>query len=195
MRRPKTSLKQELPLIIFLGVFWMAVWQSFDIGTFLIGLFFATVAVRLFFLPPLRGSGRFNVFWGAVFGLRFLGKMVLASFEVSWLTVVKGPRIKNSIISLQMRSHDDLVITLVAHSLALVPGSLVLEVDRPTATLYLHALNVKDDETADKIRQDALRTEALLIRTLGNRSDLAVVKAERRLRRVAGLSRTERERS
>lgn len=195
MRRPRTSLRQELPLIIFLGVFWMAVWQSFDIGTFLIGLVFATVVVRLFFLPPLRSSGRFNVFWGAVYGIRFLGKMVLASFEVSWLTVVKGPRIRNSIISLQMRSHDDLLITLVAHSLALVPGSLVLEVDRTTATLYLHALNVTDDDTAEEIRQDALRTEALLIRTLGNRSDLAVIKSERRLGRVAGLSKTERERS
>lgn len=195
MRRPRTPIRQELPLIVFLGFFWMAVWQSFDIGTFLLGLIYGTVVVRLFFLPPLRGSGRFNVLWGFVLAVRFLTKMVFASFQVSWLTISKGPRIRNSIISLQMRSHDDLIITLVSHSLALVPGSLVLEVDRTTATLYLHALNVNDDEAAEKIRQDALRTEALLIRTLGNRSDLAVIKAEKRLGRAPGLSRTERERS
>lgn len=195
MRRPKTPLKQELPLIVFLGVFWMAVWQSFDLGTFLIGLFFGTAVVRLFFLPPLRGTGRFNLFWGAVFGARFLAKMVLASFQVSWMTISKGPRVRNSIISVQLRSHDDLMITLTGHALALVPGSLVLEVDRTTATLYLHALNVTNEEDAEKIRQDALRSEALLIRTLGNRSDLAVVKAEARLGRAPGLSRAERERS
>lgn len=193
MRRPRTPFKQELPLIIFLGVFWMAVWQSFDIGTFLLGLVYGTVVVRVFFLPPLRGTGRFNVFWGLVFAVRFLTKMVFASFQVSWLTVGKGPRVRNSIISVQLRSHDDLLITLVGHSLALVPGSLVLEVDRTTATLYLHALNVSDDETAERIRQDALRSEALLIRTLGNRSDVAVVKAEARLGRVPGLSQAERE--
>jgi multicomponent Na+:H+ antiporter subunit E len=193
MRRPKTPLILELPLILFLGVFWMAVWQSFELGTFIIGLVYATIIVRVFYLPPLRGTGRVNPFWGLVFLLRFLSKMVLASFQVSWLAVVKGPRIRNSIIAIQLRSHDDLLITLTGHSLALVPGSLVLDVDRTTATLYLHALNVTDDYAAENIRQDALRTEALLIRTLGNRSDLAVVKAESRLGRVAGLSKTQRD--
>lgn len=193
MRRPKTPLVLELPLILFLGVFWMAVWQSFDLGTLIIGLVYATIVVRVFYLPPLRGTGRFNLFWGAVFLVRFLAKMVMASFQVSWLAVVKGPRIRNSIIAIQLRSHDDLMITLVGHALALVPGSLVLDVDRTTATLYLHAINVTDDHAAEKIRQDALRTEALLIRTLGNRSDLAVVKAEARLGRVAGLSKAQRD--
>lgn len=193
MRRPKTPLMLDLPLILFLGVFWMAVWQSFEIGTFLIGLVYATIIVRVFYLPPLRGTGRVNLFWGAVFLVRFLSKMVLASFQVSWLAVVKGPRIRNSIIAIQLRSHDDLMITLTGHALALVPGSLVIDVDRTTATLYLHALNVTDDHAAERIRQDALRTEALLIRTAGSRSDLAVVKAETRLGRVAGLSKTQRD--
>lgn len=193
MRRPKTSLRLELPLILFLGFFWMAVWQSFELGTFIIGLVYAVIIVRLFYLPPLRGSGRINLFWGLVFLVRFLGKMVYASFQVSWIAVVKGPRVRNSIISIQLRSHDDLIVTLTGHSLALVPGSLVIDVDRTTATLYLHALNVTDDTDAERIRQDALRTEALIIRTCGNRSDLAVVKAERRLGRMAGFSKTERD--
>lgn len=193
MRRPKTPLKAELPLILFLGILWMVVWQSFDIGTFILGLLYGTAAVRVFYLPPLRGSGRLNPLWALVFTARFLGKMVVASFQVSWLAIVKGPRVRNSIISIQLRSHDDLIVTLTGHALALVPGSLVLEVDRTTATLYLHALNVTDDHAAELIRQDALRTEALLIRTLGNRSDLAVVKAESRLGRVAGFSKEERD--
>lgn len=193
MRRPRTPFRLELPLILFLGFFWMAVWQSFEIGTFILGLIYGTVVVRVFYLPPLRGTGRFNVLWGLVFAVRFLVKMVFASFQVSWMTVAKGPRVRNSIISVQLRSHDDLMITLTGHALALVPGSLVLEVDRTTATLYLHALNVSDDHAAERIRQDALRTEALLIRTLGNPSDVAVVKAEARLGRVPGLSKTERD--
>ncbi|WP_243729043.1 Na+/H+ antiporter subunit E [Nesterenkonia sphaerica] len=193
MRRPKTPLLVELPLILFLGLFWMALWQSFDVGTFLIGVVYGTIIVRVFYLPPLRGTGRVNPFWGLLFLLRFMTKMVLASFQVSWLAVVKGPRIRNSVIAIQLRSHDDFLITLTGHALALVPGSLVLDVDRTTATLYLHALNVTDDHAAEKIRQDALRTEALLIRTLGSRSDLAVVRAEARLGRVAGLSKAQRD--
>lgn len=193
MRRPRTSLKLEMPLIAFLGFFWMAIWQSFDLGTLIIGMIYGLIIVRVFYLPPLRGTGRINVIWGIIFTVRFLAKMVIASFQVSWIAVSKGPRVRNSIISIQLRSHEDLMITLTGHALALVPGSVVVDVDRTTATLYLHALNVTDDVAAERIRQDALRTEALLIRTCGSHSDLAVVKAERRLGRVAGMSKTERD--
>lgn len=193
MRRPKTPLKLELPLIVFLGFFWMAVWQSFTIGTFILGAVYGAIVVRVFYLPPLRRSGRINLFWGLVQLLRFLGKMFLASFQVAWLAVVKGPRIRNSIIAIQLRSHDDLIITLTGHFLALVPGSLVVDVDRTTATLYLHVINISDDAAVEAIRADAMRTENLFIRTIGGRSDLAVVKAESRLQRTAGLTKAERE--
>ncbi|WP_207170289.1 MULTISPECIES: Na+/H+ antiporter subunit E [unclassified Nesterenkonia] len=193
MKRPKTPLKLELPLIAFLGFFWMAIWQDFSLGTFIIGVVYATIIVRVFYLPPLRGSGRLNPWWGLVFTVRFLGKMIAASFQVSWIAIVVGPRVRNSIISVQLRSHDDLIVTLTGHALALVPGSLVLDVDRTTATLYLHTLDVKSDEDAEKIRQDALKTEALLILTSGSRSDVAVVRAEKRLGRMSGFSKTERE--
>ena len=193
MRRPKTPLKLDLPLIVFLGFFWMAVWQSFELGTFILGMVYGAIIVRVFYLPPLRRSGRINIFWALVQMTRFLGKMFLASFQVSWLAVVKGPRIRNSIIGIQLRSHDDLIGTLTGHFLALVPGSLVVDVDRTTATLYLHVINITDDAAVEALRADALRTEKLFIRTLGNRSDLAVVKSETRLQRTAGLSQTERE--
>jgi len=193
MKRPKTPLKLELPLIAFLGFFWMAIWQDFTLGTLIIGVVYATIIVRVFYLPPLRGSGRLNPFWALVFALRFLGKMVAASFQVSWIAIATGPRVKNSVISVQLRSHDDLMVTLTGHALSLVPGSLVLDVDRTTATLYLHALDVTSDEDAENIRQDALKTEALIIRTCGSRSDLAVVRAEKRLGRVSGFSKTERD--
>lgn len=192
MRRPKTPLKAELPLIVFLAVLWMAAWQSFTLGTFILGLVYSTIIVRVFYLPPLRGSGRFNPLWALVFSVRFLWKMTAASFHVAHLVFTQGPKVGGSITSVQLRSHDDFIVTLVGHALALVPGSLVLDVDRTTATLYLHCLDVRDDDDAERIRRDALRTESLMIRTLGNRSDLAVVKAEKRLGRVSGLSRDER---
>lgn len=193
MRRPKTPLTRELPLIAFLGFFWMAVWQSFDLGTFILGMVYGGIIVRVLYLPPLRRSGRVNLLWLLIQTLRYLGKMFVASFHVAWLAVAKGPRIRNSIIGIQLRSHDDLLITLTGHFLALVPGSLVLDVDRTTATLYMHVINIYDDSGPDRIRRDALRTEAIFMRALGSRSDLAVVRAESRLGRGPGLSKAERE--
>ncbi|GAA1183653.1 Na+/H+ antiporter subunit E [Nesterenkonia xinjiangensis] len=193
MKRPRTPLPLELPLIAFLSFLWMALWQDFTLGTLIVGAVLGTAVVRLFYLPPLRGSGRINIWWVLVFTLRFLAKMVAASFQVAWIAVVRGPKVRNSIISVQLRSHDDFIVTVTGHALALVPGSLVIDVDRTTATLYLHCLNVTDDHDAERIRQDALHTEALVLRSCGNRSDLAVVKAEKRLGRVSGFSKTERD--
>lgn len=192
-RRARTPLRVELPLIGFLTAFWMIIWRWWEPGGIITGFLVAVVVVRLFPLPPLRGSGRFNIYWALVFAVRFLGQMVMGSLTVTWIILTKGAKVHNSIISIQLRSHDDLIVTFTGHALALVPGSLVVEVDRTTATLYLHTIDVTDENDAEAIRQDALRTEALLIRAAGNRSDNAVVKAERRLGRTAGFSKAERD--
>lgn len=191
MRRPRTPLRLEMPLIAFLTFLWMAVWRDFTLGTLLVGLVLGTAIVRVFYLPPLRGTGRFNLFWWVVFAGRFLGRMVFASFQVAWLAVVRGPRVRSAIVAVQLRSHDDFLVTMVGHAVVLVPGSLVLDVDRTTTTLYLHCLDFRGPEDADRVRRSVLRDEALLIRAGGTPSDLAGIRAEKRLGRTPGLSPAE----
>lgn len=191
MRRPRTPLRLEMPLIAFLAFLWMAVWRDFSFGTLLVGLVLATAIVRVFYLPPLRGTGRFNLFWWAVFAGRFLGRMAVASFQVAWLAVVRGPRVRSAIVAVQLRSHDDFLVTMVGHAVALVPGSLVLDVDRTTTTLYLHCLDFRGPQDIEQVRRSVLRDEALLIRAGGTPSDLAGIRAEKRLGRTPGLSPAE----
>ncbi|MER1996665.1 MAG: Na+/H+ antiporter subunit E [Arthrobacter sp.] len=177
---PRIPLLKELPLIIWLVLLWGALWQDFSLGNLVFGAIIAFVVTNVFYLPPVDLSGRFNVFYAAGFAFRFLSKLVIASFHVLWLAVVQGPRIKNAVVAVKLRSHSDLLVTATGHALSLIPGSLVVEVDRSTSTLYLHCLGVDSQKAAEKVRDDVRATESWLIRMMGTREDLALVRAEQK---------------
>lgn len=176
--RPRVPLVQELPLLVWLVILWGALWQDFSPGNLVFGALVAFLVANIFYLPPVELSGRFNILYALGFACRFLYKLVLASFQVLWLSLAKGPHIRNGVVGVKLRSRSDLLATATGHALSLIPGSLIVDVDRSTSTLYLHCLNVSTAEQAEKVRQDVLASEAWLIRILGTREDLAALRAE-----------------
>ena len=58
---------------------------------------------------------------------------------------------------------------------AMVPGSIVLDVDRARSILYLHVLDATTDEDIEDFRAKALRVEAGIIKAVGTREDLELV--------------------
>lgn len=180
MTRQKIPFITELPLIIWLVIVWGALWQDFSPGNLIFGGLIAYAVANLLYLPPVELSGRFNVLYAMPFAVRFLYKLVIASFEVFWLSLTRGPHLVNAVVAVQLRSQSDLLVTTTGHALSLIPGSLVIEVDRSTSTLYLHCLNVATPEDAAKIRSDVRATEAWLIKIMGTRDDLALLQTEER---------------
>ncbi|MCU1632314.1 MAG: phaE, partial [Micrococcaceae bacterium] len=148
--------------MIWLVIVWGALWQDFGPGNLVFGAVIAYAVVNFFYLPPVELTGRFNVLWVVPFLGRFLLQLVTASVEVFWLAVSKGPELRNAVVAVELRSHSDFLVTATGHALSLIPGSLVLEVDRSTSTLYLHCLNVESEEDAEAIRRDVRATEAWL---------------------------------
>ena len=176
--RQRATLRQELPLLAGMMLVWGALWQDFAIGNLVFGLLISLVLVRVFRLPPVILSGRFNVWRAAVFAGAFLRDVTLASFEVLYLAVIRGPRTKSAIITVTLRTESDLLVTFVGHVLTLVPGSYVVEVDRRTSTLYLHVLNVNDEAGVEKARASVMLIEERLIRMMGSKEELAELNAE-----------------
>lgn len=170
---------QKLPLLIWLVLVWGALWQDFSAGNLLFGALIAIGVSQMFYLPPIELSGRFNLVQAVLMLLWFTGQVAIASFQVLHWAVVKGPRIRNAVIAVPLRSPSDLLMTAVGHVLSLIPGSLVVEVDRGTATLYVHAMNTPTPESVDKVRRGIQGMEARLIQVMGTKAELAALKAER----------------
>jgi multicomponent Na+:H+ antiporter subunit E len=178
MSRRRISLRQELPLLVWLVIVWAALWQDFSAGNLLFGALIAVVVARLFYLPPVELGGRFNIVRAVPFALMFLAKVVAASFQVLYLAVARGPKVTNAVVAVPLRSHSDLMVTATGHVISLIPGSLVVEVDRSTSTLYIHGLNVRNAEDVVSLRKEVRDTEAGLIRVMGTKDELAALKQE-----------------
>ncbi|MFD1211882.1 Na+/H+ antiporter subunit E [Arthrobacter sp. GCM10027362] len=177
-RRPRIPFLTELPLLVWLVLLWGALWQDFSAGNLLFGAIISVVVVNLFYLPPVELGGRLNILAGAVFLLTFVYHVAVASFQVLWLAVVTGPRIRNAVLAVKLRTRSDLILTATGHAISLIPGSLVVEVDRSGSTLYLHCLNISGPQEAEAFRAQVLRIEAGLIRAFGTKEELALVRAE-----------------
>lgn len=173
------ELWQKLPLLIWLVLIWGALWQDFSAGNLLFGALIAIAVSQLFYLPPIELSGRFNPLRAGGMLLWFIKQVTIASVQVLFWAVTKGPRIRNAVIAVPLRSPSDLLMTAVGHVLSLIPGSLVVEVDRGTATLYVHAMNASTPADVDRIRSDIQGFEARLIQVMGTKAELAALKAER----------------
>ncbi|NUS35820.1 MAG: Na+/H+ antiporter subunit E [Pseudarthrobacter sp.] len=178
MSRQRISLRQELPLLVWLVIVWGALWRDFSPGNLLFGALLAVGVARLFYLPPVELSGRFNILYAAPFALVFLGKVAVASAQVLYLALARGPRVANAVVAVRLRSHQDLIVTATGHVISLIPGSLVVEVDRSTSTLYLHAINITSREDVESLRNEVRSIEAGLIRIMGSREELEAVRTE-----------------
>jgi multicomponent Na+:H+ antiporter subunit E len=161
----------ELPLFLGLVFLWAALWGEFTWLSLLTGTVVAALVSIGFYLPAVELSGRINVFWLLVFGVRLVVDIARASIEVAALALSPRYRASNAIIAVQLRSRSDLILTWTAVSTSIVPGSLVIDVDRAHSILFLHVLNMADKAEADRFKLTVLDTERRLLLALGSRDD------------------------
>ncbi len=170
----RRGILQRIPLLVALVLLWMALWGEITLLSGLSGLVVALVVTRLFYLPPVELSGRFNIGWFLVFVGRLARDLVIASVLVSAQAFAKPVR-ANAVIAVKLKTASDFIMTMTATAVSLVPGSIVVEIDRDTATLYLHVLGASSEADIAEARSRVLATERGLVRAVGSRDDLRTV--------------------
>lgn len=176
----KRTRRSQWPMILGLTFIWVALWQDLTPPTIVLGIIFSVAVMLALPLPPVPFADRFNVYYSLKFAFYFLWKITAATWDVAAKSIQPGPRVVNSVVAVKLRTQDDLLLTLVGHVYALIPGSLVIDVDRPSSTLFLHVIDVPDEDAAEAFRVDSLDIEARMIRGFGSKRDYALVKAEDR---------------
>lgn len=173
----RRTIAHELALVGGLVLLWLMLWGSFTPLDVLAGLAVAILATRIFELPPVPLSGRFNAWYALRFLLRFLGEVVAGSVQVAALALDPRRVPTSAVVEVRLVTHSDLILTLVAVAISLVPGSLVLEVDRSRSTLFLHVLSVRDEAGIERARRRARDTERRILGALGSRAEYAKAQA------------------
>ena len=167
---------RQLPFFIWLVALWMLLWGQLTVLSLLTGLAVAIAVTRVFRLPPVELSGRVNLWWGVVFFGEFLLSLVRGSLIVAWQVLDVRRQPGAAIIAVPLVTDDDLIMTHVAVTASLIPGSLIIEVDRDRRVLYLHVIGVRTMAQVDAQRRSVQHWEERIVRAVGSRAQLEAMR-------------------
>ena len=173
-----TRLRYQGPLIAWLVLVWMLLWGTFSWANLLSGLVVALVLLALLPLPHVVGGARVRPLPLLVFLGHFLSDLVVSGAEVAWQTLRPGGVRSTAIVQVQLRVDSDLLLTMVAEATSLVPGSLVLDLDREHRVITLHLLPARDLADVERKKAHVLVVEGRLARAFGSADDIAAVERE-----------------
>lgn len=180
------SVWRQLPLLVALVALWVMLWDHIDVLTVVSGVVLAIAVTRALYLPPVLLSGRFNPWRGLLLGLRMMFDVTVASIQVALLALNPWWKPVNSIIAVQLLTRSDLITTLTAEAISVVPGTVVVDIDRERGLLYLHALGTRTHEDIERVKRQVLGTEERIVLAMGTRDQARSVREEQRERRISG---------
>ncbi|MDN4641909.1 Na+/H+ antiporter subunit E [Agreia sp. PsM10] len=181
------SIWRQVPLLVWLVVLWLFLWDQVSVLSIVTGLVLALLVTRVFYLPPVELPDRVNPLGVLLFIVRFIVDLVRASFQVAWMAIDPRRVPTSSIIAVQLSTKSDLSLTLTALAVSLVPGSLIVEADRQDDILYLHALGTETPEDVEQVRAGVLAVEERIVRAIGSRDDVRRVNLSRAERSLPPL--------
>jgi multicomponent Na+:H+ antiporter subunit E len=171
-------LRHQLPLLCSLVLVWNLLWGTWSWANLLSGILVAVAVTWLLPLPPVAGGARFH----PVAVLSYLGHFVVdlatSSAQVAWESLRPRGLKHGAIISVQLRTDSDLLLTTIAETLCLTPGSIVIDLDREERTFALHLLSVRDTAEVERQRERVLATEDRVVRAFGSAADIAALDRE-----------------
>lgn len=165
--RPSRYQAVQWPMVVWLALVWTVLWGSYSALSVVGGVVVGVVVSYVFPLPPLRMRVRVRPWPLLVLVGRFLADVVTASVEVAWLTLRPPSPLHNAMVRVPLRTESDIVLAVVAELVSLVPGSVVVEAHRPTHTLFVHVLDVRDLAKVDDVREQVWAQEARVLRAFG----------------------------
>ncbi|GAA1882013.1 Na+/H+ antiporter subunit E [Asanoa iriomotensis] len=164
----RTRRANRAVAVLGMALVWILLWGTFSWANLLGGLVVAGIVLLVFPLPPVVFAGRLRPVPLARFVAWFLRDLFVASVQIAWLAFRFGYTPHGAIIGVGLRVGTDLNLTLTAEALSLVPGSLIVEVDRAEGVLWIHVLDVRDRAEAERFRQDVLALESRIVAAVGS---------------------------
>ncbi|SBT38126.1 Na+/H+ antiporter subunit E [Micromonospora narathiwatensis] len=156
----------------WLVAIWLLLWGDLSWGNLLGGLVVGAAVLIFFPLPPVTFGGRLRPGPLLVLAVTFVGELVSASVHVAAVAVRPGCRPRGAVIAAPLRVRTDLNLALTAELVSLVPGTLILDVDRDRGVLYVHVLDVRRPEDLTASRERVLAAERRIVRAVGSAEEV-----------------------
>jgi len=147
-------------IVVWLTVVWVTLWEVVSWANVLGGIVVAGTVVAM--LPPHSGQsrGRFRPLATSRLITYFLWELIAASASMAWEVVTPRNRIRAAVVAVRLTSGVSGVLTAVANMVSLTPGTVTLEIDEDSRTVFIHVLHLK---SLEETRRSVQRLEALTL--------------------------------
>ncbi|SHY02354.1 Putative cation antiporter subunit [Mycobacteroides abscessus subsp. abscessus] len=151
---------------------WCLLWGEFSVLSILGGLLLGAAIYVMFPAPPLSREVTLRPWSALVFFAHFAKDLVAGSIQVARFALRPSGSPGSSVIAVQLRSRSDLFLSFTGILATLIPGSVVVEAQRATGTLFFHAIGVTTKEQIKAQHDSILRQEERLLRAFASREIL-----------------------
>lgn len=160
------------PTMVVGAVIWVLLWGDLSWANVLSGVALGALVALAFPLPSVGTAGTLRPGPLARLVGRFVGDLVLASFQVAWTAVRPGPPPKGGLVTVPLRSTSDLFIATTAGLSSMVPGTVVVDLDRSDGILRLHVLDLAGSGGPEGVQESMRALEERLLRAFATRAEL-----------------------
>jgi multicomponent Na+:H+ antiporter subunit E len=137
----------------WLVVVWLLLWGSVAPVVVLSGVVVASGCLLASALPGLPVLARPRWHRLPALLLRFAVDLGKSSFEVLVETVRHGRGVRSAILAVPVPATlSDVAVTVISNRLSLVPGTLVMDMDRAGDTLFVYVLGVRGEDDVEAAR-------------------------------------------
>ncbi|HET7327733.1 MAG TPA: Na+/H+ antiporter subunit E [Nocardioidaceae bacterium] len=161
------AVADRLPLTLWLAVVWVLLWGSLSWLVVLSAALVAPLCLLACRLPARSMATRPRTHLLAATTARFGWDLLTSSAAVAWASIRRGPRTRSAIVAIPVACTSDIALTVVANRLTLEPGTLVVDIDRPSDTVYLYVLDVQNADDIERACADARLRIDTILRALG----------------------------
>jgi multicomponent Na+:H+ antiporter subunit E len=134
---------------LWLTGLWMVLWRSTTPGTIVTGV---ALAIALTWAVRRADTQHEHHRVRPLALLRYLGHMVFAlvqsNVQLAWEVLTPTDYTKPGLLEVQLPPSSEVVLTVIANSITLTPGTMTLGLRPETSTLVIHVLHLRDIEAA-----------------------------------------------
>lgn len=160
--RSSSGGRRGLIVVAWSVLVWCALWGEVSVANVLWGAVAGAGTLRLVPAAGRRGDVAVRPLAALRFAGWFVWALVRASAVVAWEVVTPTNDINEGIVEVPLGTDAPGLVTLIANTISLTPGTLTLEVRSDPPTLYVHVLHLREVED---VRADVLHLERLACAT------------------------------
>lgn len=160
---PGRASAVRVGVLLWLTIVWLTLWGDLSVGNLVAGLGVGTLIMLTLPLPRVPVSGRLHPLALAELIVVSSYYALESSLQVAWFAIRPAPPPVSGVLRVNMSMKSDLVLVLCADVLNLIPGTMVLEIDRQRCVFYVHVLDVSSEAAVDTFYRTTRRLERLLI--------------------------------